>query len=60
LKDFGFLLEDFWKIIFLHAEIFEFVQRYYYDAVYPYETTIGKINEDIIIYLLLFFFGSAK
>ncbi len=24
LKDFGFILVDFWKIIFLHGEIFEF------------------------------------
>jgi hypothetical protein len=24
LKDFGFVLEDFLKIIFLHGEIFEF------------------------------------
>jgi hypothetical protein len=24
LKDFGFILVDFWKIVFLHGEIFEF------------------------------------
>jgi hypothetical protein len=25
LKDFGFFLEDFWKIVFLDGEIFEFL-----------------------------------
>jgi hypothetical protein len=51
LKDFGFLLEDFLKIIFLHGEIFEFSKFFFCLKIIPFNVN-GKVSlRDFLVLL---------
>jgi hypothetical protein len=43
LKDLGFFLEDFLKIIFLHGEIFEFKKKGFFSPPHPQFCEVGGL-----------------